>query len=239
VCSPTLAQGGDTREREWFTPEFGPNRFRLLVGLTFYPYTLMNVSYTVIGSMAAPGAILWDRVSAIAIVYLLATGVAAHSFDAMAPNKPWGAVLSRRQLLALAFSALVPALGIGIYYSVRFSPFIIPIGILELFFLFAYNLELFGGHFHTDIWFAFSWGGLPVLAGYVMQTNALSVEAVALGAFGFLTAFAEINASRPYKVLKKLGKDAPPDALKFENILKAMVASHIVLALALVLYRLM
>ena len=31
----------------------------------------------------------------------------------------------------------------------------------------AYNLELFGGRFHSDLWFALAWGAFPVVTGYV------------------------------------------------------------------------
>ena len=44
---------GDTREREWYVPRFGPRRFRLFVGMSFYPYSLMNACYILIGSLLA------------------------------------------------------------------------------------------------------------------------------------------------------------------------------------------
>ena len=37
------------RRTEWFVPAFGPERFRLAVGLLFLPYTGMVLSFTVIG----------------------------------------------------------------------------------------------------------------------------------------------------------------------------------------------
>ncbi len=227
-----------TREGEWFIPKFGPKRFRLLVGLSFYPYTLMNASFVLMGSLISPAPVHWDRALAISVVYVLAVGISAHALDATAPNKPWGLLLSRKLLLTLAAVALVPALAIGAYYSVAFAPYLLVVGALEVFFLFAYNLELFRGRFHTDLWFAFSWGMLPVLAGYVLQTNSVSPAAIALGAFGFATSFGEINASRPYKALRRLGERAPPETTKFANILKALVGSHLLLALVLLLYRL-
>ena len=193
----------ETRANEWYVPRFGPRRFRLLVGLSFYPYTFMNASYVLIGSLLA-SPVHFDRMAWMALVYLLAIGFTAHSLDAMAPNKPWGDFLSRRQLLVLAVAGLVPSVGIGLYYALTYAPLLLPIGVLELFFLLSYNLELFGGRFHTDLWFATSWGFLPVLAGFVVQTNAISLAPLAGGLFGFVTAFIEIKASRPYKALKKI-----------------------------------
>jgi hypothetical protein len=224
-----LSSGGaGTRENEWWVPSFGPRKLRLLLGLSFYPYSLMNASYVLVGSLLA-AAVHYDRMLGMAAVYLLAVGVSAHSLDAMAPNKPWGDLLSRRQLAALAAGALVPALAVGLYYAVNVAPLLIPVGVVELFFLLAYNLELFKGRFHTDIWFAFSWGSLPVLAGYVVQTDALSLASLAGGAFGFCTAFIEINASRPYKALKR-ERSASPVVSRLEAILKGVVAAVILTA---------
>jgi len=198
--------------------------------MSFFPYSLMNASYVLIGSVLAH-PVLFDRMVGMAVVYLLAVGISAHSLDAMAPNKPWGDLLSKRQLLVLALAGLIPALGLGLYYALAFAPLLIPLGVAELFFLLAYNLELFGGKFHTDVWFAFSWGFLPVIAGFVVQTNLVSAASLAGGLFGFFTAFIEINASRPYKAMKKeSGGASSPVASRLESILKGVVASVLAVA---------
>ncbi len=231
---------GPTRRNEWYVPKFGPPRFRLFVGMAFVPYTLMNVSYVVTGSMLAPGGIDWVRVGEISMVYLLAVGISAHALDALAPNKPWGTFLSRTQLEALAVLALVPALSLGLYLALSHAPWLIPVGLAELFFLLAYNLELFEGRFHTEGWFAFSWGFLPAIAGFVAQTNSLAPQAIAGGAFGLTTAYVEINASRPYKALKRrLGDPLLAESgLRFERVLKGVVASTLVVAVLLITLRL-
>ncbi len=229
----------ETRVNEWYVPRFGPRRFRLFLGLTFLPYTFMNVSYVIIGSLLAPVVHL-ERAGGLALVYLLAVGVSAHALDAMAPNKPWGNFLSRRQLLTLALAALLPALGIGLFYALTYAPLLLVVGIFELFFLIAYNLELFNRLFHTDMWFALSWGFLPVVAGYVLQTDGVSLTALAGGLFGFTTAFVEINASRPYKALKKdAGAFNSTQAARFESILKGIVLSVLAVAAILLLFRLL
>lgn len=235
-----MGQSGveDTREREWYVPKVGPRRFRLLVGLSFYPYSFMNASYVLIGSLVAPD-VHFERMALLAVVYLLAVGISAHSFDAMAPNRPWGAFLSRRQLAALAVAALTPALGVGLYLALAYAPLLLLVGGLELFFLFAYNLELFGGMFHTDLWFATSWGLLPVIAGFVVQTDSLSLASIGAGLFGFFTAYVEISASRPYKAIKREQGNPAPLASKFEAILKGVVLAVISTAaflLAMVLH---
>lgn len=223
-----------TRASEWYVPRFGPKRFRLLVGMSFYPYSLMNASYVLIGSLVAP-VVHYDRMLGMALVYLLAVGVSAHSLDATAPNKPWGTFLSRRQLFLLAAAGLVPALAIGLYYSFSYAILLIPIGLAELFFLVSYNLEYFGGTFHTDFWFAFSWGFLPALAGYVVQADSVDLVALAAGLFGFLTATIEIRASRPYRALKReeRGRPVSPRASRLELYLKGIVSTVIATALVL------
>jgi hypothetical protein len=229
-----------TMRNEWYVPKFGPPRFRLFVGMTFIPYTLMNISYVVIGSTLAPSGIHWDRMAGLVLVYLLAVGVCAHALDALAPNKPWGAFLTQKHLKVLAFSALVPALILGLYYALAYAPWLVLVGSAEIFFLFSYNLELFKARFHTEAWFALSWGFFPVFAGFVLQTNTLSPVAAAGCLFGFTTAYVEINASKPYKALRKQHGDARSAEYerRYEGILKGVVASVLVLAALLVLYRL-
>lgn len=207
-----------------------------MVNLTFYPYTLMNVSYAVLGSLL-PSNVRWDRTGAAAFIYLLALGISAHALDARAPNKPWGRVLSDKSLLALALGALVPALAVGIYYAITVAPLLWPLGFAELFFLFSYNMELFGGRFHTNFWFALSWGALPVLSGYVIQSNQLGLASLAAAAFGFATALVEARASRPYKALKRGGPANDRAAEPYERRLKAVVGLVIAVAVASVLVR--
>ena len=224
-----------TREREWWVPRFGPRRFRLLVGLSFYPYSLMNAGYVLIGSLIAPSTD-FGRMEGMALVYLLAVGVAAHSLDAVSSNRPWGDFLSRRQLALLALAALIPACAIGLYYTFTGAELLLPVGAVELFFLASYNLELFGGRFHTDFWFATSWGFLPVLAGFIAQADTVDFASVAAGLFGFFTAYVEINASRPYKALKRDPASAgSPIITRLESVLKGVVASVLATALFLLI----
>lgn len=200
----SLSGAGATRGSEWFVPRFGPPRFRLIVGMLFLPYTGMVLSYAVMGSLLAD-PVHWDRVGALAAAYFLGLGVGAHALDAVGSReaKPWGAVFAPRQLWALAGGSVAAAYAIAAYYMVRYVPLLWGVALLEGFFLFAYNLEWFGGRFHTEGWFAFSWGFLPVLAGYVMQTNRVGPDAVLLGGAAALFSYVEIQASRPYKDLKR------------------------------------
>lgn len=227
------------RRGEWFVPTFGPLKFRLWVGLLFLPYTGMVVSFTMIGGMLAD-RIDWTRAGAIALIYFLGLGVAAHALDAVGGKgaKPWGRHFSRRRLWAVALAALVPAYAIGLYYIVTATPRLAVIALLEGFFLFAYNLEWFEGRFHTDRWFAFSWGCLPVLAGYVIQTGTVSIPPLFVAGSMGLLSLVEINASRPYKALKRSGgPDSDPHLKRYEAILKSISFGVILLSAGMVLWR--
>jgi hypothetical protein len=227
------------RSSEWFVPAFGPVRFRTFVGLLFLPYTGMVLSYVVIGSMLAE-TIHWERVGALVAIYFLALGIGAHALDAIGAEgtKPWGQVFSCMQLWTLAAVSIVGAYAIGIYYMVLYVPLLWLIAIPEGFFVFAYNLEWFKGRFHTDGWFAFSWGSLPVLAGYVMQTNRVSAAALIVAASMGLLSLVEIKASRPYKEMRGADAEAAmPHARQLESILKNVSLGVILLAAGMASWR--
>ncbi len=202
----------------------------------------MVLSFATLGSLLAP-RVQWGRVLAIVIIYFLGLGVAAHALDALGSReiKPWGQVFSRRRLWAVAAAALALAYGVAVYYMVRHVPLLWPIALAEGFFVFAYNLEWFGGRFHTDRWFAFSWGFLPVLAGYVMQTNRLSLSAVLLATSMALFSTIEIKASRPYKELKRRGPSLSAEELalvnRYERVLQCVSLGVILLAAGLLVGR--
>ena len=230
------------RGSEWFVPKWGPAKFRFVVGMLFLPYTAMVVSFVVIGSMIAD-RIYWDRVVAIVVVYFLGLGISAHALDAVGSKggKPWGTIFTKTQLWVIAVISLVFAYLIAIYYMVFFVPWLWIIAVLEGFFVFAYNLEWFGGKFHKDGWFAFSWGSLPLTAGYMIQTNRLSLEAVFLALAMALFSLIEIKASRPYKTLKgrlnELDADEKHLMERYEVILKSISLGVILLGVGLLIWR--
>ncbi len=231
------------RESEWFVPKYGPEKFRFSVGLLFLPYTGMVLSFSVIGSLLAP-SIHWERVVAIVAIYFLGLGIGAHALDALGSKatKPWGTVFTKLQLWLIALASLVLAYTIAIYYMVKYVPFLWSMALSEGFFVFAYNLEWFHGRFHTDGWFAFSWGFLPVLAGYIMQTNTISVGALALAVSMAFFSLIEIKASRPYKDLKQRVNALQPEErslmMRYEAILKSVSFGVMLLGVGLIMWRL-
>ncbi len=218
---------------EWFVPKFGPLRFRAFVGMLFLPYTGMCISFTLLGSILVD-VVHWDRVIALSLIYFLALGIGAHALDAIgSKRKPWGNVLGFRLLLVLAVSSIAVAYAIGVYYIIYYVPLLSIIAILEGFFLLAYNLELFRGLFHNNLTFSISWGSLPLLAGYMMQTNGISIEALLLSIVTAAIAYAEIRVSRLYKEMKRANNDRL-SVVKYESILKSLSISTIAVALILV-----
>ena len=225
-----------TRLNEWYVPKFGPVKFRIFVGMLFLPYTGMCISFSIIGSLLSPGTIFWDRIVAIILIYFTALGISAHAADSIGSkkNKPWGNYFSNRELLILLIIGLVIAYGIGIYYIIFFVPLLLPIAILEGFFLFAYNYEFWNGFFHNNLWFAISWGSLAFLAGYIMQTNSLSYTTLLISTLPFLVSYTEIRLSRKYKVLKQTN---PSQSNIPELQLKVISTSTIIFTIAFLILR--
>lgn len=207
------------RTSEWFVPKIGPKNFRIGIGMLFLPYTGIVTCFALWGSLGTEFTL--DRLVSIGVIYFLAVGVAAHCLDAVGgKTKPWGA-LPKRKILSIAISTLVIVFTIGLYYAFLDSPMLLPIGIIEVFFLFAYNLELFGGKFHNNISTVISWGVLPVFAGSAIQTNSISIETIILSTIAAGITYFLITTSRKYKALKKDNADTTKIKNK-ETILKVI-----------------
>ena len=190
------------RLNEWFVPKFGPIQFRIAIGILFLPYTAMCISFALLGSLISP-SIHWDRIIAIILIYFFALGIGAHFADNIGSRKrPWGVEISIHTSWIILILSISVAYSIGIYYIIYFVPLLLVVAVAEGFFLFAYNFEKFGGRFHTNFWFVIAWGSLPVLAGFMMQTNAITLESILVATVASVISYVEISLSRPYKVLK-------------------------------------
>ena len=189
------------RTDEWFVPKFGSRNFRRTIGILFLPYTSIVTCFAALGSLSGQFEI--ERLAAICIIYFLALGVSAHLLDAIGgKTKPWGD-LPKKKLWLISMIVLGIAFSIGMYYAFLDSPLLFVIGIVEGFFLFAYNLELFGGKFHNNASTIFSWAILPVFAGSVIQTNSITIEAVMICGVSSIITYVLITTSRKYKHLKQ------------------------------------
>ncbi len=185
----------------------------------------MVVSFAVWGSFATN--FTTERLVAICILYFLALGISGHCLDAIgSKNKPWG-VLSKKKILIVSLLSLSVAFVIGLYYAFLDSPLLLPIGIAETFFLFAYNLELFKGKLHNDVVFVISWGMLPVFAGSAIETNTISLQAFALSCIAVALSFILIKASKKYKRQMRELQDAHREEIILKLVSIGVIASTI------------
>jgi hypothetical protein len=194
----STAEPGEGRERPAFYA-LRPGGWRDVVTLLHPPYTAWHLSYVALGAAAAPQVHL-DRLLAALGAFFLAVGVAAHALDEL-NGHPLRTQLSDHTLIALAAISLAGAIGIGVAGALVLSPTLAPFVAAGGFLVVAYNLELAGGRFHTDFWFAAAWGAFPALASW--WANTLSLEhpdelaaglLVATGCFGLSVAQRRLSA---------------------------------------------
>ena len=183
-----------------------PGGWRDLVTVLHPPYTLWNVSNVAIGAAIAPHVYAGRLLAAIA-AFFLGVGVGAHAMDEL-QGRPLGTGLSRRSLIALSAGGLGGALAIGVAGAIVVSPTLIPLILFGGFIAPAYNLEWFGGRFHTDFWLAASWAGFSCLTGW--WVNALGLhsvgEAIAIAAAVLACCFlvtAQRRLSTPVRELRR------------------------------------
>ena len=98
------------------------------------------------------------------IAFFLAMGIAAHALDEL-HGRPLGTRIPDAVLWALAAIGLAGAVALGIDGAREVSPWIWAFIAAGVFLVLAYNLELFGGSIHSDLWFALAWGAFPVADG--------------------------------------------------------------------------
>ena len=229
-----------------------PGGWRDLVTLLHPPYTAWHLSYVAIGAALAPHLHAVRLVAALG-AFFLAVGVAAHALDELA-GRPLRTRLSDRTLIGLATTSLAGAAAIGAIGAATISPTLIPFTLAGVFLVLAYDLEWFGGRFHTDAWFAIAWGGFPAATGY--WCNALTVRPAGLAALGGCIAMsvAQRRLSGPVRELRRRtvsvsgeqrlrdGRvrtlDAAALAATLDGALRACAAAITLLAIALVLLRL-
>src|SRR3954469_17975890 len=138
-----------------------PGGWRDLLTVLHLPYTAWHLSYVAFGAVAAP-KLHGDRLAATLLAFFLAVGVAAHALDEL-NGRPLRTRLSDGVLIGLAGVALAGAVAIGIVGAATVSLGLVPFIAAGAFIVVAYNLELFGGRFHSDLWFAVAWGAFPAV----------------------------------------------------------------------------
>lgn len=226
--------------------------WRDYVTLLHAPYTLWHLSYVVIGAALAPELpverLLWGLAA-----FLLALGIGAHALDEL-NGRPLETLISERMLAALAVASIGAAAAMGLVAAYAWTLWLLPFVAFGTFIVVAYNLELFGGRFHSDLWFAIAWGAFPVLTGYVGAAETLRGEAFLAAAFAAFLSLAQRRLSTQVRTIRRRSErvsgtvafsDGREEPITQESLIRAPEAALqalgwavVALALALLLLRL-
>jgi hypothetical protein len=234
----------------WYALERGG--WRDYVTLLHPPYTAWHLSYVVIGGCLAP-VVAWARLGAAVVAFALAVGIGAHALDELR-GRPLRTAIPETVLVGLAAVSIVVACAIGIVGAMTFEPWLVLLVPVGLFLVLVYNLELAGGRFHTDLWFGLAWGGFPALCGYAAVAGRISATALAAAAFAVLLSLAQRALSSQVRHVRRGVREVRGEleladgrreqltasslTAPAENALRFLTAAVLVLAVALVAFRL-
>ncbi len=226
-----------------------PGGWRDYVTVLHPPYTLWHLSYVAIGAGLAP-ELRPGRLAAALAAFFLAVGIGAHALDEL-NGRPLGTRIGARTLAGLAIASIAAAVAIGVVGAVLVEPWMLAFVAFGAFIVVAYNLELFGGRFHGDWWFAAAWGGFPLLTGYFASAGRLRLEALAGAVFATLLSLAQRRLSTQVRTVRRrtdsvsgtmVGSDGGEEEISTETLLRApeaalraLAAATVALAVALVL----
>jgi hypothetical protein len=241
-------------EAEASRPAFyalAPGGWRDYVTLLHLPYTAWHLSYVAVGA-ALTSAFAWDRFLPTLAAFFLAVGIGAHALDEL-NGRPLRTRIPGGVLVALAALSIAGAVAIGIVGAVTVDPWIAAFVLAGGFIVVAYNLELLGGRFHGDAWFALAWGSFPLVTAYFAAAEKLDLVAAAGAVYAFLLSRAQRTLSTPVRDVRRRvthveGRidrtDGSSESVTGELLvranegaLRALAAAAVALAVALVLMR--
>jgi hypothetical protein len=228
-----------------------PGRWRDFVTLLHLPYTGWHLSYVAFGAAAAP-VLHGGRLAATLAAFFLGVGVCAHALDEL-NGRPLGTGISDRVLIALASTSLAAAIALGVVGVVTVSWSIALFVAGGAFIVIAYNLELFGGRFHTDFWFAAAWGAFPAFTAFWANSLSLTVAGVLVAGACFGLSIAQRRLSTPVRLLRRrtvsmtgtqtladgnvIELSADRIAAPLDGALRALAIALVLLAAAVVIVR--
>jgi hypothetical protein len=211
-----------------------PGAWRDYVTLLHAPYTLWHLSYVAIGAALAPH-MKWSLLGWTTLAFFLAMGIGAHALDEL-EGRPLRTRIPSAVLAALAAISIGAACAIGVAVARSTTWWLLAFVGFGAFVAVAYNLELLGGAFHSDPWFAFAWGSFPVLTAYFASAQRVRLEAAAGAAFAFLASYVQRLLSTRARAARRRSGD-PELARSAETALKLLAAALPLLAAALLLSR--
>jgi len=208
--------------------------WRDYVTLLHPPYTLWHLSYVAIGAAVAP-RMHWGILGWTELAFFLALGVGAHALDEL-HGRPLRTRIPGALLVALAACSIAAACAIGIAVASDTTWWLLAFVAVGAFVVVAYNLELFGGTFHSDLWFGLAWGAFPVLTAYFASAGRLRGEAFAAAAFAVFASLAQRTLSTQVRGARR--EDGNPAAARpAEVALQLLSVALPLLAGALLLAR--
>jgi hypothetical protein len=207
--------------------------WRDYVTLLHLPYTAWHLSYVAIGAALAPDLRL-NRLAWTLAAFLLALGVSAHALDEL-QGRPLGTQIGSRTLAGLAAVSLAGALAIGVGAAAAWGWWLLAFVAVGGFLVPAYNLELFGGRFHSDLWFGLAWGAFPLLTAYFAQAQTLRAPALLAAVFATALSLAQRTLSTVVRAVRRDG--ASGEIAAPEAALRALTVAACTLAAALVVLR--
>ncbi|HEY3211550.1 MAG TPA: hypothetical protein VGL18_17485 [Actinomycetota bacterium] len=237
--------GGDDRPAFYALP---PGGWRDYVTLLHPPYTAWHLSYVAIGAALAP-RFSAARLVASLVAFFLAVGIGAHALDEYA-GRPLQTRIPDRTLQVLAGAGLIGAVFLGLVGVVEVSLVLLPYIVFGAFIVLAYNLELYGGRFHSDAWFALSWGAFPCATGFFAQGGTFRWPVIPATLACLVLSAAQRRLSTPVRRLRRTvvglegrmqledGTEVPLDESVIrhapEAALRAMAAGIVLLAVGMV-----
>ncbi len=162
------------------------------------PYTSMVLSFAVVGAVVSP-EFSWVVLAGTIAAYFAGLGIGAHFLDQLPGMgshyvRHWPArALWTAGLGGVAVGVSIGIVGAGLLREPYLLLFVAVQGICAL----GYPLApIFRGVLHRDSVFAISWGSLPCLTSYYVQSGTLTVLPVLLAVVFAAVAVLEIRVSR-------------------------------------------
>jgi hypothetical protein len=187
------------------------------------PYTLWHLSYVAIGaSLASELNGRWLAESLVA--FFLGMGLAAHALDEL-HGRPLSTRIPDRVLWAIAIVGLAGAIALGIDGVIEINRWLVAFIAFGGFIVVAYNLEPFGGWFHSDLWFALAWGAFPALTGFFAQTGRVTWPAVVVALACAALSAAQRTLSTPVRRLRRHVRSVSGELTLADGSVEALDAS--------------
>jgi hypothetical protein len=209
--------------------------WRDYVTILHLPYTGWHLSYVAIGAALAP-ELEGRRLLAALAAFFLALGIGAHALDEL-HDRPLRTRIPDGVLIALAAVSIGGAIAVGVAASLLWTLWLLFFVAAGGFLVVAYNLELFGGAFHSDVWFGLAWGAFPVLATYFVTAEELTETAIIGAGFAFVTSLAQRALSTQVRNIRRRAMGDPAMLAWPETALRLLGLAMVLLAAALLSLR--